>query len=90
LNHIFQAHSFLPAQFEPTEGSAEQEKKQALALLSRMESDAKKMHNAPPPGDNTILNVRKAIRSASKGQGGIALARKLESNKKSKSKRSKR
>ncbi|KAF5363840.1 hypothetical protein D9756_000233 [Leucocoprinus leucothites] len=69
--------------FDPTEASAEQERKNALALLSRMESDTRKMRSGSSSHDDGVLNVRKAIRSASKGQGGIALARKLNSNKKS-------
>lgn len=71
-------------QFDPMEASAEQEKKNALALLSRMESDTKKMRGGPSTNDDGLVNVRKAIRSVSKGQGGIALARKLETGKKSK------
>ncbi|KXN92337.1 hypothetical protein AN958_08568 [Leucoagaricus sp. SymC.cos] len=68
--------------FDPTEVSAEQEKKNALTLLSRMESDAKKIRSGPSR-DSAVLNVRKAIRSVSKGQGGVALGKKLESGKRS-------
>jgi regulator of ribosome biosynthesis len=61
--------------------SAEQEKKSALALFSNMNSDSKKMRQEPS-GDDSVLNVRKAIRTTSKGQGGVALAKKLDSGKK--------
>jgi regulator of ribosome biosynthesis len=40
-----------------------------------MESDAKKMRKEPAEGEN-VLNVRKAVRFASKGAGGAALAKK--------------
>jgi len=43
-----------------------------------MESDTKKIHGGSSKNDDGLINVRKAIRSVSKGQGGIALARKLE------------
>lgn len=72
-------------QFEPTEVSAEQEKKNALALYSSMNSDSRKMRQETS-GDGNVLNVRKAIRTASKSQGGVALAKKLDPRKK-KSKR---
>ncbi|EKM79901.1 hypothetical protein AGABI1DRAFT_113150 [Agaricus bisporus var. burnettii JB137-S8] len=71
--------------FEPTEVSAEQEKKNALALFSSINSDSRKKR-PETSGDNSVINVRKAIRTASKGQGGVALARKLDSGKR-KSKR---
>lgn len=65
--------------------SAEQEKKNALALFSSINSDSRKKR-PETSGDNSVINVRKAIRTASKGQGGVALARKLDSGKR-KSKR---
>jgi len=61
--------------FDPTEGSSEREKKASLALLSRMDSDAKKMRKEPPVSGEETLNVRKAVRFASKGRGGAALGR---------------
>ncbi|KAF8735446.1 hypothetical protein AX14_002031 [Amanita brunnescens Koide BX004] len=62
--------------FNPTEESADAEKKTSLALLSSMESDAKKMWKEPRQED--VVNVRKAIRHASKGQGALALTRKMD------------
>jgi regulator of ribosome biosynthesis len=48
-----------------------------------MESDAKKMRRTPPPEqDSNVVNVRKAIRTASKGKGGVALAKEFVSKKK--------
>ncbi|KAF8639976.1 hypothetical protein AX17_001223 [Amanita inopinata Kibby_2008] len=61
--------------FNPAEVSAEDERKTSLALLSKMDSDAKKMRKEPHAEDK-VVNVRKAIRYASKGQGAVALARK--------------
>ncbi|KAF9057881.1 ribosome biogenesis regulatory protein-domain-containing protein [Panaeolus papilionaceus] len=60
--------------FEPTEASAEAEKKSSLNLLAKMESDSKKMRSVPVD-DESVLNVRKAVKFASKGRGGVALAR---------------
>lgn len=60
--------------FDPSEQPLENEKQASLALLSRMDSDAKKMRRNPAPEDN-VLNVRKAVRFASKGRGGVALGR---------------
>ncbi|KAG7097331.1 hypothetical protein E1B28_004690 [Marasmius oreades] len=66
--------------FEPTERSVEQEAKASLALLSRMESDSKKMRKNPT-SEKSVLNVRKAVRFASKGEGGVALGRKTAGEK---------
>jgi len=60
--------------FEPTETRADSEKKAALTLLAKMESDAKKTRTEP--AGESVLNARKAIRFASKGAGGPALAKK--------------
>ncbi|KAL0950220.1 hypothetical protein HGRIS_010209 [Hohenbuehelia grisea] len=60
--------------FEPTERSLDQEKQASLALLSKMDSDSKKMRREPASEEN-VLNVRKAVRFASKGRGGLALGR---------------
>ncbi|KAF7363774.1 Ribosome biogenesis regulatory protein [Mycena sanguinolenta] len=60
--------------FEPTERPLEDEKNASLALISRMDSDAKKTRREPPTEEN-VLNVRKAVRFASKGRGGVALGR---------------
>ncbi|KAJ8086956.1 Rhodanese-related sulfurtransferase [Marasmius tenuissimus] len=61
--------------FEPNEKSVKDEAKASLALLSRMDSDAKKMRKNPT-SEESVLNVRKAVRFASKGEGGVALGRK--------------
>ncbi|KAF5359007.1 hypothetical protein D9758_004872 [Tetrapyrgos nigripes] len=61
--------------FQPNETSVESEAKASLALLSKMESDSKKMRRDGPVPDKSVLNVRKAVRFASKGQGGVALGR---------------
>ncbi|KAK0499746.1 ribosome biogenesis regulatory protein-domain-containing protein, partial [Armillaria luteobubalina] len=60
--------------FDANEQPVEHEKNVSLALLSKMDSDARKTRTAPPSGDN-VVNVRKAVRFASKGRGGIALGR---------------
>ncbi|KAJ7256543.1 ribosome biogenesis regulatory protein-domain-containing protein [Mycena haematopus] len=60
--------------FEPTERPLEDEKNASLALISRMGSDAKKTRREPASEEN-VLNVRKAVRFASKGRGGVALGR---------------
>ncbi|KAF7322445.1 Ribosome biogenesis regulatory protein [Mycena chlorophos] len=60
--------------FEPTEKSLEEEKSASLALLSRMDSDAKKTRREPAK-EEKVLNERKAVRFASKGRGGVALGR---------------
>ncbi|KAF7295480.1 Ribosome biogenesis regulatory protein [Mycena indigotica] len=60
--------------FEPTEKSLEAEKATSLALLSRMDSDAKKVRREGPK-EEKVLNERKAVRFASKGRGGVALGR---------------
>ncbi|KDQ64439.1 hypothetical protein JAAARDRAFT_166673 [Jaapia argillacea MUCL 33604] len=59
--------------FEPTETSVESEKKTNLAILSKLDGDAKRARR-DVPGDDAI-NVRKAIRTVSKGRGSAALAR---------------
>ncbi|KAF9006650.1 ribosome biogenesis regulatory protein-domain-containing protein [Cyathus striatus] len=61
--------------FEPTTASAESEKKSSLAIISRMDSDAKKTRREPK--EEGVLNVRKAVRFASKGKGSFALAGKV-------------
>ncbi|TFK43810.1 ribosome biogenesis regulatory protein-domain-containing protein [Crucibulum laeve] len=60
--------------FDPTEAPIDHEKEASLALISRMESDSKKTRREPQP-EESVLNVRKAVRFASKGRGGIALGR---------------
>ncbi|TFY72325.1 hypothetical protein EVG20_g663 [Dentipellis fragilis] len=60
--------------FDPAETSVESEKKSNLALLGKLDGESKRPRKAGG-GDDT-LNVRKAVRFASKGQGGVSLARK--------------
>ena len=66
------------SQFDPTEASAETEKQASLALIQRMESDAKKMRREPQK-EESVLNVRKAVKFASKGRGALALGREVTS-----------
>ncbi|OAX42032.1 RRS1-domain-containing protein [Rhizopogon vinicolor AM-OR11-026] len=60
--------------FEATETSVEQEKQASLAVLAKLGSGAKGPRKGKSAGDD-VLNVRKAIRTVSKGKGGVALAR---------------
>ncbi|KAJ7723973.1 ribosome biogenesis regulatory protein-domain-containing protein, partial [Mycena maculata] len=60
--------------FEPTEKPLQEEKNDSLALIARMGSDAKKTRREPAP-EESVLNVRKAVRFASRGRGGVALGR---------------
>lgn len=46
-----------------------------------MESDSKKLKRNPK-AEESVLNVRKAIRFESKGRGGVALARKAGAQRK--------
>jgi regulator of ribosome biosynthesis len=63
-------------QFEPAEMSADSEKKSNLALLTKIGGAPAK--RSKHEGNDAGINVRKAVRFASKGQGGVALARKME------------
>lgn len=56
-------------QFDPTESS---ETKNSLAIMSTLDGDSKRVKR---DGGDDVLNVRKAIRSASRGRGGVALGR---------------
>ncbi|KAH9938030.1 ribosome biogenesis regulatory protein-domain-containing protein [Fomitopsis serialis] len=60
--------------FDPTEVSATAEKSHNLAILQKLDREpaAKKVKFS---GGDQVLNVRKAIRSVSKGKGSAALAR---------------
>ncbi|KAG9218655.1 hypothetical protein PLEOSDRAFT_157417 [Pleurotus ostreatus PC15] len=60
--------------FDPAEAPADAERNASLALLNKMESDAKKTRREPDAQDS-VLNVRKAVRFASKGRGALALAK---------------
>ena len=70
-------------QFDPTEVSADREKSQNLAILSKLDKDPGAKKAKKSEGGDDVLNVRKAIRSASKGKGSASLAR-SSSGKKSK------
>ncbi|KAL4243876.1 Ribosome biogenesis regulatory protein [Abortiporus biennis] len=66
--------------FDPAEVSANQEKSNNLAILSKIDREpvTKKSRKSVPESSSTgndVLNVRKAVRFASKGRGGVALAR---------------
>jgi regulator of ribosome biosynthesis len=70
-------------QLDAAEQSMKNEKKASLALLSRVESDAKKMRRTPPPEQvSDVVNVGKVIRTASKGKGGVTLAKEFVSKRK--------
>ncbi|KAH9983555.1 ribosome biogenesis regulatory protein-domain-containing protein [Russula compacta] len=80
--------------FDPTEKSVETEKSTNLALIKKLESghgSSKKAKQVAGgdhgSGDGNILNVRKAVRFASKGQGAVALARRSASGADNKQKR---
>ncbi|RDB19864.1 Ribosome biogenesis regulatory [Hypsizygus marmoreus] len=60
--------------FDPAESSVANEAQASLALLSRIDSDARKTRREPQP-EESVLNTRKAVRFASKGRGGLALGR---------------
>ncbi|KAF9567375.1 RRS1-domain-containing protein [Agrocybe pediades] len=66
--------------FNPNEEPVTNEMKASLDLLNKMESDKKKMRK-DPRGEEGSLNVRKAVKFASKGKGGVALGRELSSGK---------
>ena len=57
-------------QFEPTESN---ETKNSLAIMSKLDGETKR--SMKDGGGDDVFNVRKAIRSHSKGRGGVALAR---------------
>jgi len=60
--------------FEPAEAPVEQEKAANLALIQRMEKEPRQKKAKKDTADS-VLNVRKAIRSASRGKGSVALAK---------------
>ncbi|KAG8219020.1 ribosome biogenesis regulatory protein-domain-containing protein [Butyriboletus roseoflavus] len=68
--------------FDPSETSAEQEKQTSLALLSNLEGETKRARK--DKGGDDVLNIRKAIRTVSKGKGGVALGRETASRPKGK------
>ncbi|KAI0273897.1 RRS1-domain-containing protein [Russula aff. rugulosa BPL654] len=75
--------------FEPTERSVETEKSANLALIRKLENSSSSKRAKRGGGEdgggggggdgNGVLNVRKAVRFASRGEGGVALARKSAS-----------
>ncbi|KIK69808.1 hypothetical protein GYMLUDRAFT_34212 [Collybiopsis luxurians FD-317 M1] len=83
--------------FDPTEADVAAEAKASLNLLAKMDSDARKTRitEAQRPSkksrtgrgagedsmEEKVVNVRKAVRFASKGRGGIALGRESEKGK---------
>jgi len=88
--------------YDPTEGSVSNEAKSSLDILSKMNSDSRKTRitEAQRPtkrsrfsrtggaedGEDKVLNVRKAVRFASKGRGGVALGREREKSTRGKGK----
>jgi regulator of ribosome biosynthesis len=58
--------------FDPAEVT--NEKDSSLSILKRMESDSKKTRTSPTL-EEKVLNVRKAVRFASKGRGGLAMGK---------------
>ncbi|KAI0660737.1 ribosome biogenesis regulatory protein-domain-containing protein [Cubamyces menziesii] len=79
--------------FEPTIMPAESEKSHNLAILAKLDKEPaakKSKKSTPSSGGSDVLNVRKAIRTASKGKGSAALAREGSSSKGSKGKKGKR
>ncbi|KAH8118669.1 ribosome biogenesis regulatory protein-domain-containing protein, partial [Phellopilus nigrolimitatus] len=65
--------------YDPAERSVADEKTASLALLSKLNGPAKKTRSGD--GEAEVLNVRKAVRFASKGRGGAALAREASGRK---------
>lgn len=53
----------------------ETEKSASLALIQKMDGQSKRAKTSSNADGEEVLNVRKAVRFASKGRGGAALAR---------------
>ena len=83
-------HSLLSPQFDPIEKSVDTERSANMALIRQIgngDSSAKKAkREAAGDGAGDVVNVRKAVRFASGGQGAAALARKSGSDGKQKRK----
>ncbi|CAG7848698.1 SubName: Full=Related to RRS1-regulator of ribosome biogenesis {ECO:0000313/EMBL:CCA69080.1} [Serendipita indica DSM 11827] len=64
--------------FEPNEGDVQAEKSNALALLAKLEraGPTSKKTKTDGEGGDDVLNVRKAVRYATKGKGATSLAAK--------------
>ena len=71
-------------QFEATEVSADREKSQNLSILSKLDREPATKR---VKGGDEVLNVRKAVRAASKGKGSAALAKESSGKKGKKGKR---
>lgn len=57
--------------------SSKEENKRALSIISKLDGSKKrKTHDDGAAAGDDVVNVRKAIRHASKGKGGVALAHK--------------
>jgi len=67
--------------FDPTEVSAQAEKSHNLDILQKLDREPATKKSKSSTGGNDVLNVRKAIRSASKGKGSAALARAADGGK---------
>ncbi|QRW16249.1 ribosome biogenesis regulatory protein [Rhizoctonia solani] len=74
-------------QYAPNEVSAESEKKSSMDIIKRLDREPPKSkrvrtdaeaEDSRRSGKDGLVNVRKAIRHASKGNGGIALAKGLK------------
>ncbi|CCO28186.1 Ribosome biogenesis regulatory protein homolog OS=Homo sapiens GN=RRS1 PE=1 SV=2 [Rhizoctonia solani AG-1 IB] len=74
-------------QFAPNEVSADSEKKSSMDIIKRLDREPPKSkrvrtdaeaEDSRRTGKDGLVNVRKAIRHASKGSGGIALAKGLK------------
>ncbi|EJD53976.1 RRS1-domain-containing protein [Auricularia subglabra TFB-10046 SS5] len=62
--------------FDSNEMSSKEENKRAMAIISKLGSSSKRQKTDDgAPAAESVVNVRKAIRFASKGRGGVALAR---------------
>lgn len=67
-------------QFDPTEVSASSEKSHNLAILSKLDREPttkKAKRSSESAASSTVLNVRKAVRHATKGANGAALRREV-------------
>lgn len=71
--------------FDPNEGDASAERKKQMAILGNLDGSARKSR-----GSEGVLNERKAVRFASKGEGALSLARKQEAAAKGKGGKRKR
>lgn len=71
--------------FDSNEQAGDSERKTSLALLSKMDSDSRKMRTRPSSGGDETINVRKAVKFVSKGKGAVAMGKEAASKKKFKS-----